>query len=114
MTGQMDMQGQRNMDMEGDGGAGSTERPMSHHMVVFGRESVFMSHLPMFSMPEHAYQVILETELTGAGMNPEQVLSRRLATTSRRPVLHVRSEGVRAVRHLAHRRPFAEGNDFQW
>jgi hypothetical protein len=69
----MDMQGQGNMDMRGHADDGSTERPMSHHMVVFGHETVFMSHLPMFSVPEHAYQVILETELTGAGVDPQQI-----------------------------------------
>jgi hypothetical protein len=46
---------------------GSPDRPMRHRSVVFGHETVFMSHLPMFSMPEHAYQVVLEVELTLGG-----------------------------------------------
>ena len=41
-----------------------TDQPMRHRMVVFGHDTMFMSHLPMFSMREHAYQVILETELS--------------------------------------------------
>ena len=73
MTPHMAMQGDMNMDMGQHGGAGSAMRPMSHHMVVFGHESVFMSHLAMFSVPEHAYQVILEAELTGADNDPQQI-----------------------------------------
>jgi hypothetical protein len=53
-------------------GHGHTDPAMRHRMVVFGRDTAFMSHLSMFSMPEHAYQVILETELTGAGGDPQQ------------------------------------------
>ena len=67
MTQPMAMGGNMNMNMGQQGDAGSMEQPMSHHMVVFGHESVFMSHLAMFSVPEHAYQVILEAELTGTG-----------------------------------------------
>jgi hypothetical protein len=55
MTQHMSMQGNMNMDMGRHGNARSMEQPMSHHMVVFGHESVFMSHLAMFSVPEHAY-----------------------------------------------------------
>jgi len=73
MTPHMAMQGDMNMDMGQQGDAGSTMRPMSHHMVVFGHESVFMSHLAMFSVPEHAYQVILEAELTGSDNDPQQI-----------------------------------------
>ena len=51
-----------------------TDQPMRHRMVVFGHDTMFMSHLPMFSMHEHAYQVILETELTADdGTDPMQV-----------------------------------------
>jgi hypothetical protein len=73
MTQSMAMGGNMNMNMGQQGDAGSMEQPMSHHMVVFGHESVFMSHLAMFSVPEHAYQVILEAELTGAGSDPQQI-----------------------------------------
>jgi hypothetical protein len=69
----MSMQGNIGMDMGQQGHAGSTERPMSHHMVVFGHETVFMSHLSMFSVPEHAYQVILQAELTGADSDPQKI-----------------------------------------
>jgi hypothetical protein len=60
------------MGMHMHGHAGSTDQPMRHRMVVFGRDTVFMSHLSMFSMPEHAYQVIFEAELTGDGTDPQQ------------------------------------------
>ena len=73
MTQPMAMGGNMNMNMGQQGDAGSMEQPMSHHMVVFGHESVFMSHLAMFSVPEHAYQVILEAELTGTGSDPQQI-----------------------------------------
>lgn len=65
MTKQMDMAGMpMNMDMRPHGHGAL--RPMSHHMVVFGHDAVFMSHLAMFSVPEHAFQVILETQMSGA------------------------------------------------
>lgn len=73
MTQHTDMQGNMNMDMGQQGDPGSMEQPMSHHMVVFGHGSVFMSHLAMFSVPEHAYQVILEAELTSPGSDPQQI-----------------------------------------
>jgi hypothetical protein len=73
MTQPMAMGANMNMNMGQQGDAGSMERPMSHHMVVFGHETVFMSHLSMFSVPEHAYQVILEAELTGAHSDPQQI-----------------------------------------
>ena len=51
-----------------------TDQPMRHRMVVFGHNAMFMSHLPMFSMHEHANQVILETELTADdGTDPMRV-----------------------------------------
>ncbi len=46
--------------------------PMRHRMVVFGRDTIYMSHLPMFSMRGHDYQVILETELSATGIDPAQ------------------------------------------
>ncbi|MCZ8023424.1 MAG: hypothetical protein O9294_16790 [Cytophagales bacterium] len=38
------------------------DRPSVHGMVVFGKHTVYASHLPMFHAP-HNYQVILELEL---------------------------------------------------
>jgi hypothetical protein len=34
-------------------------------MAVIGDQEVYFSHLPMFSMPEHAYQVLLQAVLEG-------------------------------------------------
>jgi hypothetical protein len=70
MTMNMDMPGMSNMHMSHDNEA--AEQPPSHHMVVFGTDAIYMSHLAMFSVPEHSYQVILEVELTGANDDPTQ------------------------------------------
>ena len=73
MTDHMDMDMDMDMDMHDHPvAAGTADPPMTHRMVVFGRDTVFMSHLAMFSMPEHAYQVILQTHLTGSDADPAQ------------------------------------------
>jgi hypothetical protein len=41
-----------------------------HGMLVVGEKTVYLSHLPMFSMRAHAFQVILEVTLTKAGGSP--------------------------------------------
>ncbi|MGB3674702.1 MAG: hypothetical protein WA988_09700, partial [Candidatus Nanopelagicales bacterium] len=38
--------------------AAAVERPRRHGMAVLGTDAVFLSHLPMFSMNDHAYQVL--------------------------------------------------------
>lgn len=40
----------------------STDIPSTHGMLVFGKEKIYASHLPMFRSP-HDYQIILELEL---------------------------------------------------
>lgn len=71
MTQQMDMH--QHGTAHGHGNDPSSDRPMKHRCIVFGHETVFMSHLPMFSMSEHAYQVILEVELTLGGNHKQFV-----------------------------------------
>ncbi|MEK6406624.1 MAG: hypothetical protein AABN34_06635 [Acidobacteriota bacterium] len=51
--------------------AGLPDPPATHGMLLFGEKSVYLSHLPMFSMPVHRYQVILEVTLTKAGSDPQ-------------------------------------------
>lgn len=41
--------------------------PGTHGMLLFGEKTIYLSHLPMFSMNIHRYQVILEVTLTKAG-----------------------------------------------
>jgi hypothetical protein len=43
----------------------STDKPATHGMLIFGKEAIYASHLPMFRTP-HNYQIILELELTPA------------------------------------------------
>jgi hypothetical protein len=43
-------------------GNASTDVPSTHGMLVFGKEKIYASHLPMFRSP-HDYQIILELEL---------------------------------------------------
>lgn len=47
--------------------AGLADQPATHGMLLFGEKSIYLSHLPMFSMQVHRYQVILEVTLTKAG-----------------------------------------------
>jgi hypothetical protein len=41
----------------------SADKPSVHGMLIFGKEKLYASHLPMFHSP-HNYQVILELQLT--------------------------------------------------
>lgn len=48
---------------DGHGGhGGHTDPETIHRWFVFGDNTVYLSHLSMFSMPEHAIQVIVEAE----------------------------------------------------
>ena len=38
------------------------DKPSTHGMLIFGKEAIYASHLPMFHSP-HNYQIILELEL---------------------------------------------------
>jgi len=40
----------------------SQDKPSTHGMLIFGKEKIYASHLPMFHSP-HDYQIILELEL---------------------------------------------------
>jgi hypothetical protein len=51
--------------------AGLADPPATHGMLFFGEKSIYLSHLPMFSMTVHRYQVILEVTLTKAGDDPQ-------------------------------------------
>lgn len=51
--------------------AGLADRPATHGMLFFGEKRIYLSHLPMFSMTVHRYQVILEVTLTKAGVDPQ-------------------------------------------
>jgi hypothetical protein len=46
--------------------AGLQDPPGTHGMLLFGEKKIYLSHLPMFSIPVHRYQVILEVTLTKA------------------------------------------------
>jgi hypothetical protein len=45
--------------------------PGTHGMLLFGEKTIYLSHLPMFSMNIHRYQVILEVTLTKAGADAQ-------------------------------------------
>lgn len=47
--------------------AGLPDPPGTHGMLLFGEKTIYLSHLPMFSMNIHRYQVILEVTLTKTG-----------------------------------------------
>lgn len=46
----------------GHGGHTATEPETVHRWVVFGTDRIYLSHLSMFAMPEHAVQLIVEAE----------------------------------------------------
>lgn len=46
----------------------SQEKPDSHGFLMMGTQKLFLCHLPMFFMPDHSYQAILEVELGGTDM----------------------------------------------
>src|SRR6185436_5247861 len=53
----------------------SADNSATHNMLVVGRQTVFLSHLPMFSDPgsvsPHRYQAILEATFAKAGSDPQ-------------------------------------------
>lgn len=61
-----------------DGPAGGGDKAGFHGMVLWGADSVYLSHLPMFRMKEHAYQVIIEADLArpDGGPAPEYAADR--------------------------------------
>lgn len=44
----------------------------AHTMIVLGTETIFLSHIPMFTTP-HDYQVILRATFSSPGSDPQQV-----------------------------------------
>jgi hypothetical protein len=57
-----------------------SDPPAGHGMLLFGDKKVYLSHLPLFSMAVHRYQVLLEVTLTKAGGDPQAAyLKDRLA-----------------------------------
>ena len=46
------------------GSMANADVPTTHGMLLFGNETVYASHLPMFHSP-HDYQLILELDLEG-------------------------------------------------
>ncbi|MEU6867514.1 hypothetical protein ABZ924_30465 [Streptomyces sp. NPDC046876] len=49
------------------------EPKAGHGMAVMGEETVYLSHLPMFAMPVHAFQVLLEVTLDNEAGNAHKV-----------------------------------------
>jgi hypothetical protein len=50
--------------------AGAQDEASVHGMLLVGRETAFLSHLPIFGAP-HDYQVILEAAFTKTGSDPQ-------------------------------------------
>ncbi len=51
-----------------------------HGMLLFGANTIYLSHLPMFMSP-HNYQVLLEATLTGDGVDPQELYVQDRETT---------------------------------
>lgn len=56
------------------------EPPAGHGMLVFGDESIYLSHLPMYA-PVHRYQIILEVGFSKDALDAEAVYRDDLATS---------------------------------
>jgi hypothetical protein len=54
----------------GHHGTSDGDEATVHRWVVFGADRVYLSHLSMFSMPEHALQVIVEAEFADGDGSP--------------------------------------------
>ena len=46
----------------------SHEGPAIHGFLMLGTNSLYLSHLPMYNVPAHSYQTILEAEIDGSHM----------------------------------------------
>ena len=46
----------------------SHESPAAHGFLMLGTNSLYLCHLPMYHMPVHSYQTILEAEIEGSHM----------------------------------------------
>src|SRR6476620_6632168 len=46
-----------------------TDMPAMHGMFMFGTDTVFLSHMPMFTMASHMYQVVLRVTLSPDAMS---------------------------------------------
>jgi hypothetical protein len=60
-------------DPAGHGGHGGHGGSGFHGMMVVGKETVYLSHLPMFTDPTHAVQAILKATFTAESGNPRSV-----------------------------------------
>jgi hypothetical protein len=58
------------MDHSDMAGNAVAEPKTIHRWVVFGADAVYLSHLSMFSMPEHALQVIVQARFTDPDGTP--------------------------------------------
>jgi hypothetical protein len=51
--------------------------PKEHNMLIVGQQTIFLSHLPMFSatgfVSPHRYQALLEATFTNSGSNPQTI-----------------------------------------
>lgn len=45
--------------------------PAIHGMLIVGEQTVYLSHLPMFTMPHHKYQAIFEVTFSKGGPDPQ-------------------------------------------
>ena len=59
----------------GHHGPTGTDEATVHRWVVFGTDRIYLSHLSMFSMPEHAMQVIVEAEFAKPDGSPSTAYS---------------------------------------
>ena len=78
-----------------------------HGMVIVGEETIFLSHLPMFTDPHHRFQVILEATFKN-GDDPQLVYATdRAATKTRRYTLRPEPDTLPDLRKLvANQRAF--------
>lgn len=69
-----------------------SHEPAGHGMLLLGTEKIYACHLPMFAMPKHRYQAILEIELNGTDIETylntrNENPSKPLIVMNRKPML---------------------------
>lgn len=98
----------------------SQEKADSHGFLMMGTQKLFLYHLPMFFMPDHSYQAILEVALGGTDMENylntrKQNPAKPLIIMNVNPMLLkdvVNSSSFSAAAYFANENGDPEGNPF--
>jgi|SRR5215213_1783431 len=83
------------------------ERPAFHGMVLFGEQTAYLSHLPMFMSP-HDYQAIFEVTLSKEGTDPLAAYMQDRRENPERPHPKSKMYGFEPIINLADQDPLTD------